>query len=67
MTPLPPRCSPPRPALHAGPMSGWLYAIACVVVPAAWGVAMFAVFNVFDRRRAAPRDRQSRPPVDYSI
>jgi hypothetical protein len=46
-----------------------LYALACVVVPAVWGVAMFYAFGFVDRRRrlrAKPAE-QDLPPIDYSI
>ncbi|MCW5890564.1 MAG: hypothetical protein KIT14_08430 [bacterium] len=42
---------------------GWLYACACIVVPAAWGVLVAAVFNRIDRRRG----RRDGRPVDYAI
>lgn len=42
------------------------YALACVVVPAVWGVLMYFVFGYWDaRRRRAPKDGP--PPIDYSI
>lgn len=44
----------------------WLHVIACVVVPAGWGVLMYFAFNVLDRRRAEPRPEDP-PPIDYSI
>ncbi len=46
-----------------------LYALACVLVPALWGVAMYYAFGFVDRRRAA-RAKQAAPempPADYSI
>jgi hypothetical protein len=46
-------------------MTGWLYVAACVVGPALWGILMYFVFEVIDKRkRRAPGDE---PPVDYSI
>jgi hypothetical protein len=48
-------------------MSSWLYAAACVVVPAAWGVAMFYAFEAIDRRRRKRATRDAPPPIDYSI
>jgi len=39
----------------------WLYAAACVVIPALWGLIMYAVFNRFHRKRKQP------PPIDYMI
>lgn len=47
-------------------MSSWFYVAACVLGPAAWGLLMYGLFNVIDRRRTrAPKD--DAPPVDYSI
>jgi hypothetical protein len=47
-------------------MAPWLYAIVCVLVPAAWGLVMYHAFSFMDRRRmeAKPDDP---PPIDYSI
>lgn len=42
---------------------GWLYALACVVVPAVWGVVVAAAFSRFDRRSG----RRGGRPVDYAI
>jgi hypothetical protein len=47
-------------------MSLWIYAILAVVVPAAWGVAMYKLFTFVDKRRA-DRRKQALPPIDYSI
>ena len=44
----------------------WLYAILCVAIPAVWGIAMYFVFGLIDRRRAA-RNQDKLPPIDYSI
>jgi hypothetical protein len=44
----------------------WIYAILAVVVPAAWGVAMYKLFSVVDQRHAEKR-KQALPPIDYSI
>jgi hypothetical protein len=48
-------------------MSGWAYVAASVVVPAAWGVAMYWVFGWLERRRRRSAGRDAPPPVDYSI
>ncbi len=50
-------------------MSPWLHALACVVVPALWGVAMFYAFGAFDHRRErdSKSDAARLPPADYSI
>jgi hypothetical protein len=48
-------------------VSGWIHAAACVVVPAAWGIAMFYVFEAIDRRRLKRAQREAPPPIDYSI
>lgn len=48
-------------------MSGWLYAAACVVLPAAWGVAMYFAFGALERRRKRAATRDAEPPIDYSI
>jgi hypothetical protein len=47
-------------------MSSWLYAVLCVVAPAAWGVLMYIVFGWVQRRSASPRP-DDLPPVDYTI
>ena len=46
-----------------------LYAIACVLIPAAWGVVMYRLFGYFERRRLRNVDepRRELPPSDYSI
>jgi hypothetical protein len=43
------------------------YAIACVVVPAAWGVLMYFVFGWWDARRRRSLPKNGPPPIDYSI
>jgi hypothetical protein len=48
-------------------VSGWIHAAACVAVPAAWGIAMFYVFEAIDRRRLKRARREAPPPIDYSI
>ncbi|MGD0675074.1 MAG: hypothetical protein ABSC94_06615 [Polyangiaceae bacterium] len=49
-------------------MSSIGYAIACVVLPAAWGIAVSRVFGFVHRRRSRhERVRGDPPPVDYSI
>ncbi len=40
-------------------MSAVLYAAACVVVPALWGLTMYVVFGRVQRQRKGP------PPIDY--
>lgn len=49
-------------------MSGWAYAVVCVLAPAAWGGLMFLVFGWVNRkrRRHAPGGGEP-PPTDYSI
>ncbi len=47
-------------------MSGWLYALLCLVVPALWGVLMYYLFGWIQRRRRQVT-REDAPPVDYSI
>jgi hypothetical protein len=47
-------------------MQTWTYVVACLLGPAAWGVAMYFVFDAVDRRRTKSV-RAPRPPVDYSI
>jgi len=51
-----------------------LYAIACVIVPALWGVAMYHAFGWWEARRARrggsparAADDDRRPPINYSI
>jgi hypothetical protein len=50
-------------------MHGALYVVACVALPAAWGVLMYHAFGAAERRRRRRSVQQSieRPPVDYSI
>jgi hypothetical protein len=40
-----------------------MYALACVVVPAVWGVVVATVFTRWDRRSG----RRDGRPVDYAI
>jgi hypothetical protein len=47
-------------------VSSWLYVAACVVVPGAWGIAMYHAFGVIERRRKR-NVKNATPPVDYSI
>jgi hypothetical protein len=47
--------------------SGWLYVIACVTIPALWGVAMYYAFGLWDRHRQKSIQKDAPPPVDYSI
>jgi len=46
-----------------------LYAFACLVLPALWGLVMVRVFGYWERRRlpARTRDDPDLPPIDYSI
>jgi hypothetical protein len=49
-----------------------LYAILCVLVPAAWGLVMYHAFGFVDRRRrvregARPAAEPEYPPIDYYI
>lgn len=57
-------------------MSVFAYAVACVLLPSLWAVAMFYVFGWVDRRRAAampgslaapPAGDDELPPADYMI
>jgi hypothetical protein len=48
-------------------MSLPIYVALCLVVPAAWGVVMYFLFNLIGKRREAERDRDEPPPIDYSI
>ncbi|MET0413079.1 MAG: hypothetical protein ABW217_17365 [Polyangiaceae bacterium] len=43
------------------------YVLACVLLPAALGSLMFAVFELWDRRRRAKRPGAELPRIDYSI
>ena len=59
----------PRVVHTASTMADVLYSIACIMVPALWGFAMFHAFGFVDRRRRAaskPTEREI-PPIDYSI
>lgn len=47
--------------------SGWGYALACVAVPAVWGVVMYYAFGWWDARRRRRAQRDAPPPIDYSI
>jgi hypothetical protein len=55
-----------------------LYAVACLMLPSLWALAMFYAFEHWERRRrparsrapgasASPRDDQDLPPIDYMI
>jgi len=48
-------------------MGGWLYAAACVAVPAVWGIIMYLAFNLVDRRHRDERPDAELPPIDYTI
>jgi hypothetical protein len=48
-------------------MSDWLYALACVVVPAVVGAAMYGAFEVWDRQRRRGPSGEGLPVIDYSI
>jgi hypothetical protein len=43
-----------------------LYALACVVIPCLIGLTMFALFELWDRRRRKAQ-RASLPIIDYTI
>lgn len=51
----------------------WAYVGACVVVPVAWGLIVFALSNVIEARvhkRARERgdvEKPPMPPIDYHI
>jgi len=46
-----------------------VYAFACVALPAVWGVLMYYVFGLIQRRREriVGRTTGDPPPIDYSI
>ncbi|MEZ4221137.1 MAG: hypothetical protein R3B13_09415 [Polyangiaceae bacterium] len=44
-----------------------LYVAACVLVPAAWGVIMYFLFEWLQARRRNKRLEERPPPIDYSI
>jgi hypothetical protein len=50
-------------------MTSLAYAVACVVLPALWGVLMYYVFGLVQRRRrrGAAHEAPNPPPIDYSI
>jgi hypothetical protein len=48
-------------------MPPWLHALACVAVPCAIGGAMYGLFEIWNRLRAAGKNRDALPPVDYMI
>lgn len=48
-------------------MSDWSYVLACVLVPCGVGASMFALFELWDRRRRARRPGAELPRIDYSI
>jgi hypothetical protein len=48
-------------------MSAVPYTIACVLLPCALGLGMFALFELWDRRRRAKRPGAELPRIDYSI
>jgi hypothetical protein len=46
----------------------WLYALLCVLAPAAWGVFMYFAFGWLERRRRRADLREpGPPPIDYTI
>jgi hypothetical protein len=47
-------------------MGGWVYALECVAAPAAVGLAMYALFEAWDKRRRSNRD-DGLPHIDYHI
>jgi hypothetical protein len=50
-------------------MTSLAYAVACIVLPALWGVLMYHVFGLVQRRRGrrAMHEASHPPPIDYSI
>ncbi len=48
-------------------MSGALYVLACLAVPALWGALMYAAFGIVQRRRRPVDPRDPAPPADYTI
>ena len=47
-------------------LSRTLYALVCVLAPAAWGALMYVVFGWW-RRRGRPDEMRRDPPRDYTI
>jgi hypothetical protein len=45
----------------------WSYALACVVVPCLIGVTMYALFELWERRRRRSRPDAPPPMIDYWI
>jgi hypothetical protein len=45
------------------------YVVACLALPAVWGVVAAKLFSRLDRRRKARADAAAaeRPPIDYVI
>ena len=48
-------------------MPSWLYALECVVVPCLIGLAVYGLFELWDRRRRRARPDAGLPPTDYMI
>ena len=48
-------------------LSVLLYALACVAVPALWGLLMYRVFGWLRNRTKKGGGKDEPPPVDYSI
>jgi hypothetical protein len=49
-------------------MNPWLYALLCVLGPAAWGLLMYRAFGWVQTRRSRVRGGlQDIPPTDYCI
>lgn len=45
----------------------YLYVLACLLLPTAWGAAVAAVVSYLEKRRGAWRDPHDAPPYGYEI
>jgi hypothetical protein len=47
--------------------SSWWYPLACVLLPAAVGLLMFGLFELWDRHRRRAKPDDGLPLIDYFI
>jgi hypothetical protein len=47
----------------------WLYVVACIVAPLAWGLVTYAVTRAIEKRRppSAPPKKPTMPELEYYL